>query len=546
MKSRVSRIEVLSFLFICLVFLTALSSGLPGMRAEGQNILQRQRAAVATPSVTSVTPQKAILIQSGEAVVVEAKGTNLPMIGSVQVTRAGNPAPGIEATLDQSQLPTVLKVSLKASSKAQVASDYLLTVFNASQKKLFDVPNSVLAIEVQAPSQRILSTKKPAAATMVPPTTQAAEKQAAQPTKPVSAVELKPSLESAKTSSKVEGFLKSVQAARSLAEVRAAIPNANFSQVELDQIKKQIDSSPALRQKIETFVNQRRAEFKKEGEMLKNRVDAKAAALAAKRVPEINKSLRKESQFKQKTAVLAKFGDRRSCESDVPVVTGIEANIPEQSIQPGQEFGIRGKGLGTGPGAVDLMTQGHIFPVHITEWTNCIVWARLDPDEVVGVRADPAAIISLRTNTGRETRYETKFQPTLVCITGFPPFRFGQPIQPGNYDWALNAGGSLEPDTGDYLLAFFAMWSGCTGNSGDWTVTDFTLKNDYCIEQIVFDSASDSGDPGDAHAEITASPPLHTPNCSARTNVHAGTKLCYKIYWGLNLWVIGPKGLPFK
>ena len=116
------------------------------------------------PGVASVSPQKAVLSRGGEPVVVEAKGTDLTAVGSVQVTRAGSEAQGIEETLDKSQLPNTLKVSLKASSEAPAANDYQLSVFDANKKKLIDVPTSVLAIEVVAQGAKVFAapiTQKP-------------------------------------------------------------------------------------------------------------------------------------------------------------------------------------------------------------------------------------------------------------------------------------------------------------------------------------------------------------------------------------------------
>lgn len=114
--------------------------------------------SIVKPGVTSVIPQKAVLTRGGEAVVVEAKGTNLTGVGSVQVTRAGSEAQGIEETLDKSQLPNALKVSLKASSQAPIANDYQLTIFDAGSQKLLDVPTAVLAIEVVASTTKTFAT----------------------------------------------------------------------------------------------------------------------------------------------------------------------------------------------------------------------------------------------------------------------------------------------------------------------------------------------------------------------------------------------------
>jgi hypothetical protein len=118
-------------------------------KPEAQEVVQPKPIMVAKPNLLSVSSQKAVLARGGEAVVVEVKGTNLAAVSSVQVTRAGNPVPGIEASIDQSQGPTGLKISLKASSQAQVAGNYVLTFYDANKNKILDVPATILAIEVK-------------------------------------------------------------------------------------------------------------------------------------------------------------------------------------------------------------------------------------------------------------------------------------------------------------------------------------------------------------------------------------------------------------
>jgi type VI secretion system secreted protein Hcp len=115
-----------------------------------QKVQQKRRAEIILrPIIDSVYPQKVVLSPGGEAVIIEVRGSYLAIIGSIRVTRAGVEAQGVEEVLDQSQLPAVLKVSLQASGQAEVASDYLLTVFDANQNKLLDIPNAILAIESQ-------------------------------------------------------------------------------------------------------------------------------------------------------------------------------------------------------------------------------------------------------------------------------------------------------------------------------------------------------------------------------------------------------------
>ncbi|MCJ7483345.1 MAG: IPT/TIG domain-containing protein [Thermodesulfovibrionales bacterium] len=127
------------------------------LEVAGKKLQQLQIPSSSLPNriqmqtfVTSASPQKVMLVRGGDAIVVRVNGTNLAMIDSVQVTRAGAEIQGISEALDKSQLPMVLKISLKASVEAKVASDYLLTTFDASHNKLLEIPGAVLAIEVRA------------------------------------------------------------------------------------------------------------------------------------------------------------------------------------------------------------------------------------------------------------------------------------------------------------------------------------------------------------------------------------------------------------
>jgi hypothetical protein len=223
-----------------------------------------------------------------------------------------------------------------------------------------------------------------------------------------------------------------------------------------------------------------------------------------------------------------------TCDSDVPVISSIESIEPGQPIRPGPAIIIKGKGLGSGPGGVDVTIQQQMFPAEILEWTNCYVCARLHPDKVVGVRADPAAVLQLTTNTNRMTRQQTSFKPDEGFHTG-------------NDDPVLSAEGKLLPREEAVVVGAILGLGPVTalvGNSDDWTVMDFRLKNDWRIYRLDFETFKSEGD--DAHAEITSSPPLNTPNCSARTKVHAGTAGASSISWKLNMIIIGPVGTAYK
>ena len=110
--------------------------------------------------VRGCTPRKAVLTQGGDPVFVAARGTKLTTISSVKVTRAGAEVPGIAESLDKSQLPAILKIMLKASSQAPIANTYQLSVFDASGRKINDVPNTILTIEVKAPQTLAATTTR--------------------------------------------------------------------------------------------------------------------------------------------------------------------------------------------------------------------------------------------------------------------------------------------------------------------------------------------------------------------------------------------------
>jgi hypothetical protein len=463
-------------------------------------------------TIANFIPRAVTLQPGGPAEVVAVDGQYLETVLSMQAVRGGQSVGEITVKLVQ-PWPASRKIELQATANAPAAPGYQLRVIGRAGLNPFriDVPLALFSLEVAGKKLQ-----------QMPQTFHG--------------------LEAGNVTPKVKGFLEFIMTVHSLADARAEFARSNFSPGEISQIRSELESSQALRPKIREFAAQYEADFLKRIEVLRKRSDAKAAAAKARWVSGQNAALTKAVRFKD---VRKGIQNPAECTSDVPVITNIEA-VP---LTPGQEFCINGKGLGTGPGAVDLTTGGKTFMVHVDEggWSQCRVCGHLDPDEAVGVRANPTAMISLRTNTGRETRHEVNFQPTLVMISGYL-FSFHPEPSDHDRDWALNAAGSLGPDTlTTVVISYLTLCGGCCpGNSKDWTEFNFILKNDYSIYFCDFESSSDSDHPEDAHAEITAAAPLNAPNCSAQTSVHAGTRACFKISWSLNLYIIGPKGLPFK
>lgn len=151
------RTRLLESAFFAALFLavTGLLCPADGSAPTQQKAGQKRRAEITLrPVIDSVDPRQIVLNRGGDPVLIKVRGSYLGMIGSVQVTRAGAAAQGIEEALDQSQLPALLNVSLQASVQAEVTSDYLLTVFDANQNKLLDIPGVFLAVENLASARR--------------------------------------------------------------------------------------------------------------------------------------------------------------------------------------------------------------------------------------------------------------------------------------------------------------------------------------------------------------------------------------------------------
>ncbi len=207
------------------------------------------------------------------------------------------------------------------------------------------------------------------------------------------------------TSVKVQNFLKFIQAATSLAEIRAAFDKANFTQSELDQLKKAITSSPTLTQKINQLYNQEFA-------LMKPRMDQnKQAALANL---EAMKTKYVASQLQKRAATQAQIQEKikniiaTACVSDAPIIESISGT----PIQPGVSFAVFGKGFGKSPGGLFLNLGGNDYYGIIDDWGECCVRARL-MSEISGLRASNYVPLVLRTAGGKETTKTASFQPTL-------------------------------------------------------------------------------------------------------------------------------------
>jgi hypothetical protein len=383
MKKGIVLLSLFVFLSVSLVASLMLNSGNLSAQVQQKALQQKRVLPALKTSVTSVTPQKAVITQGGDAVVVEAKGTNLNIINSAQVLRAGNAVTEIEVTLDKSLLPTTLKVSLKATATAPFANDYQLAVFDAGNKKLLDVPTTILAIEVVA-----------------------AVRKAAVAMKTTTALKTTEPVQLGFDRGKIDNFLKVLQGAQSLKEAQTAFNQAKFSKDEATGLQRQIESSPTLKAKLDGLYNQEMAAAKIEMDKMKA-VEAQQMKIAE---AQLNKELvtAQQASFsrltKQRVALL--LDPEVRCRADAPSIGEVS------EVMPGEQFVIQGMGLGKDPGTVDVMVGGFVFPAVINSWNSCQVLAQLSAN-IKGVRPDNQAAVSLKTSTGREVRHFTKFTPLM-------------------------------------------------------------------------------------------------------------------------------------
>jgi hypothetical protein len=79
----------------------------------------------------------------------------------------------------------------------------------------------------------------------------------------------------------------------------------------------------------------------------------------------------------------------------------------------------------------------------------------------------------------------------------------------------------------------------------DKTCFDFTLINDYYVYKVDFQAIPMLGDTS-AAMELLSSPPLNTPNGSARATVKVRMPPYSAGAWALSVVLAGPRGLPYK
>lgn len=300
--------------------------------------------------------------------------------------------------------------------------------------------------------------------------------------------------------SKVDAFIKTLQGATTLEEVQKAFSGANLTKAEVDQVKNRIESSAALKQKLDQLQNVEVAAGKAMAKESSQAENARLTTLKNQINTERLDSYRKSILTIRQAAVAKRTDALVTCQADAPLITSVSP------VTPAVEFAIQGRGFGDVAGTVEVVTAGKVFVAHVTGWNGCTIYAELG-DNVAGVRANPQAVVSVTTREGKKTRTNVDFKPTLVTS------------QETKYDWV-----------------FGWYW----GAKKDWTFWNFALKNDWYVASTSLTHY------GQGHAEITSAPARNVPNGSARTKVHAGVAALGHSSFTVYLTLAGPKGLPYK
>jgi FtsZ-binding cell division protein ZapB len=315
-----------------------------------------------------------------------------------------------------------------------------------------------------------------------------------------------------KVEGKVDQFLKVVQNAISFAEVRTAFDRAGFTQNELDELKRKVESSSSIREKIEQLQKQ---DLEASNSRIEESQRAAAAHIATLKTQLVEKRLKDSrtgdyrigqdlaKSLKTKQALTA--DPNVVCAADMPTIKKIYG-----PVTPGSEFCIEGVGLGPAPGSIDLMTGGKVFRARINSWNQCSVYAVVSED-IEGLKADRAAAVALETNSGKKASVTVAFEPLIEV--------------------------RMEKETDLELGAWLF-----SGRSHDWELFKYDLKNDwyYCETRIEYYIRRGG------HAEVTSEPQKFVPNINAKVIVHGGTGPTDWIHIAVYQYIAGPKGLPHR
>ena len=311
---------------------------------------------------------------------------------------------------------------------------------------------------------------------------------------------------------KVERFLKFMETAKTLTEVKAEVMKAHFTPAELDHLKNDPKDSRRYRQSMDRIIAQ-----------TKTSLQPRMAASRQRMEAAVNEA--RAGQFAPTSGRPAK---------GMPGVIIPPAQCPppgpfkiiklDATIYPGRDFEISGTGFGDKQGTVRIVLPPELKSFEmpaISSWKDCSVIARLRAD--LPKLAAPNRMLYLTTSDGQRSSRPVMVKRETVYVNLSDG---GMCMGPGAL-WPL-----VDVDPNEV--------TNC-----DKVSFDFTLINDYYVYKVDFEPLPLLGDTS-AAMELVSSPPLNAPNCYVRAAVNVRMPPFTAGAWGLSVVLAGPRGLPYK
>ncbi len=315
----------------------------------------------------------------------------------------------------------------------------------------------------------------------------------------------------ARPSAKIEQFLKFLETAKSLNEVKAELAQVRFTAAEIDELKNNAQQSARYKQNMDRIVAQSKAILQPKMNMAEARMATMAKEANAGRLAAAGPGR-------------DRFGPKEpaTCPPSGPLKI---AAMPAE-LNPGYDFTITGTGFGDKQGTIRVVlpeTLKSLEQATISSWKDCYIRARLSADiPELDKPQTQLVLMTSRAGLGDKVSRAVTVRPRPQYITL------------SDNGFCIGVGG-LFPlgSTGPEITA-------C-----DKVCFDFPLINGYYVYKLDFEPMLMSED-ADSVVALESSPPLNTPNVSLRTLVKARMSSCNIGGWGLSIVLAGPKGKPYR
>lgn len=315
----------------------------------------------------------------------------------------------------------------------------------------------------------------------------------------------------ARPSTKIEQFLKFLETAKSLKEVKAELAKVRFTAAETNELKNNTQQSARYQQNMDRIIAQSKAILQPKMKM----AEARMASVA-----------REANAGRPAAAGPGRdvFGPREpaTCPPSGPLKI---AAMPAE-LNPGYDFTITGTGFGDRQGTIRVVLPEALKGLEqatISSWKDCYIRARLSADiPELDKPQTQLVLMTSRAGLGDKVSRAVTVKPRPQYIT-------------------LSDSGLCIGVAGIFPFGS----SGGEVTACDKVCFDFPLINGYYVTKLDFEPMLMSED-ADSVVALESSPPLNTPNVSLRTLVKARMSSCNMGGWNLAIVLAGPKGKPYR